>query len=112
VKLIDLDVSGGRPIDRFESVHSRHFGVAHIAGPGSVGVVVLGVDGIVGRHPAVGDQLFIVIDGEGWACGPDGHRIEVRAGQAVLWTAGEHHTSGTSTGMTALIVEAAALDVG
>lgn len=61
--------------------------------------------GVIGRHPAVVDQLFCIIEGEGWVSGADGTRVEVSAGQAAHWAAGEDHGSGSTSGMTALVVE-------
>ncbi len=56
--------------------------------------------------PAVADQLFVVVDGEGWVSGEDEVRVDIKAGQAALWRAGESHESSTSSGMTAVVVEA------
>lgn len=65
---------------------------------------------VLGRHPAAGHQLFLVVDGEGWASGAEGGRREVKLGYAVWWEPGEAHESGSASGMTALVVEAAELD--
>ena len=76
-------------------------------------VVVIEVEagGIVGRHPAGLPQLFAVIRGSGWVSGGDGKRDAIESGEAVLWERGEEHESGSDEGMTALVVEAEALDV-
>jgi len=65
----------------------------------------IGAGGVLGRHPASVDQIFVVIDGEGWVRGPDGERLSVTTGKAVYWEAGEEHESGSDTGMTAIVVE-------
>ncbi|MDN8592539.1 hypothetical protein B2I21_10175 [Chryseobacterium mucoviscidosis] len=59
----------------------------------------------VGLHPAVGEQLFLVLDGEGWVEGETGERVVVRSGEAAYWTNGENHQSGSETGLTALLIE-------
>ncbi len=83
------------------------------AGKGQVRLTHLAVEpgGVIGTHPATGAQLFLVIAGEGWAAGPDGERVPIAAGWGVRWEAGEIHTSGTQTGMTALAVEGGPLEL-
>jgi hypothetical protein len=80
-------------------------------GTGEVHVTCLTVDpgGVIGRHPAAGVQLFLVIAGEGWAAGADGRRVPVTAGWGVRWADGEDHASGTDTGFTALAIEGSSL---
>jgi hypothetical protein len=63
----------------------------------------------LGTHPITGDQLFLVIAGSGWVAGADGIRHPVQAGQGAHWAAGEVHTSGTHTSLTALAVEGSSL---
>jgi hypothetical protein len=53
--------------------------------------------------------LFLVIAGSGWIAGADGMRHPVEAGQGASWAAGEVHTSGTDTSLTALAVEGSSL---
>jgi quercetin dioxygenase-like cupin family protein len=62
--------------------------------------------GILGRHPTRLWQLFTVASGAGWVAGPDGPRQDIVAGQAVLWSPGEEHESGTDEGMTVVITQA------
>jgi hypothetical protein len=38
--------------------------------------------------------------------GPDGQRRDIVAGQAVLWSPGEEHGSGSDEGMTVVIAQA------
>ena len=73
-------------------------------------VIEIGPDGLVGRHPAVVAQLFVVVRGTGWVSGADGLRIQISVGEAVLWEPGEEHESGSDEGMTALVVEAEQID--
>jgi quercetin dioxygenase-like cupin family protein len=62
--------------------------------------------GVLGRHVArVGLwQTFYVLRGRGWVSGSDGVRHDIVANQAVLWSQGESHESGSDTGMTAIVV--------
>ncbi len=73
-------------------------------------VIEIEPGGVVGRHPAVVPQLFVVVSGSGWVSGSDGEREPVEAGGAVLWEQGEEHESGSEEGMTALVIEAGSLD--
>jgi quercetin dioxygenase-like cupin family protein len=112
VRILDLDPERARPIDRFESIAARHLGVARLAGRGGLGLIHLGPGGVLGRHPAAAPQLFYVIQGDGWVSGADGERIEIGPGQAALWDANEEHESGTTTGMTAVVLEIEKIEPG
>ena len=61
--------------------------------------------GRIGRHPATVPQLLAVVDGSGWVSGADGVPEEIRAGEAVVWEAGEEHETRTDTGLTAIVIE-------
>lgn len=106
MKILKLDLDGGRRIDRFESRGAHHVAVARVDGGGGVSVIRLTEGGVLGRHPAIVDQLFYVVEGDGWVAGDDGTRAPIRAGQAAYWAAGEEHESGSHGGMTALVIEA------
>jgi quercetin dioxygenase-like cupin family protein len=84
--------------------------VRRLAPEAHVVVIEIGPGGLVGRHPAVVAQLFVVVRGTGWVSGADGLRIQISAGEAVLWEPGEEHESGSDEGMTALVVEAEQID--
>jgi quercetin dioxygenase-like cupin family protein len=71
--------------------------------------------GAIGRHEAGYGQLFIVLAGHGWVSGREGDRLEVAAGDVVLFDRGEQHAKGSDTGMTAVMVQVrdlAATDAG
>lgn len=68
-------------------------------------------NGIVGRHPATGQQLFVVVEGGGWVSGRDEESLPIEPGFAALWESGEEHESRAGErGMTALVIEA--IDLG
>jgi quercetin dioxygenase-like cupin family protein len=71
-------------------------------------VIEIGPGGVVGRHPAVVPQLFVIVHGSGWVSGRDGEREPIAAGEAVVWDAGEQHESGSEEGMIALVLESEA----
>jgi hypothetical protein len=104
--------------DRAEKIVRRHgsegLRVTRIAqGNGQLHLTCLTVEpgGVIGTHPAADTQLFLVITGEGWTAGPDGERVPIATGWGVRWDAGEDHTSGTETGLVALAIEGASLNL-
>ena len=105
MELVDFSATNAAPIERFDSRSARVNQLARIGGTGAVGVIRLGAGGIVGRHPAVRTQLFVVVDGAGVVSGEDGVEVAIAPGQAALWRAGEMHESRSDTGMTAVVIE-------
>jgi quercetin dioxygenase-like cupin family protein len=106
MEILELEAAEGRLINRFDSRGARHVAVARLEGRGGISVIRLAADAVLGRHPAIVDQLFYVVQGDGWVAGHDGTQTPIRAGQAAYWTAGEEHESGTDGEMTALVIEA------
>jgi len=49
-------------------------------------------------------QLFLLVDGEGWVMNEAGEKKTVRQGQAVFWGESELPESGSESGMTAVII--------
>lgn len=72
-----------------------------------VDVAVLQPGSSLPRHPAGRDQVCYVVSGRGRVAGDDDVAVEIAAGWAVGWDAGEHHTSWADTEMTVLIVQRA-----
>lgn len=68
-------------------------------------VATYAAESLLGRHPAGLWQLMGVVTGTGWASGADDVRVDLAAGDAVLWEPGEEHASGSATGMVAVIVQ-------
>jgi quercetin dioxygenase-like cupin family protein len=90
-------------IDRFGSdflisrlVHSERL---------HVGCMRLGPGGLVGYHQASTQQVFAVVEGEGWVRGASSERVPIEAGHATFWERGEYHEAGTDRGMVAIVVE-------
>jgi quercetin dioxygenase-like cupin family protein len=76
----------------------------------NIAVMHIDAGGVVGYHQAVGEQLFMVVQGAGWVTGTDRVHVPVEPGRAAFWIDGEWHESGSDTGMAAVLIEAAALD--
>jgi quercetin dioxygenase-like cupin family protein len=99
-----------KPIDRFGSSNVVISRLAHVAGEATIHWIYLHPGGVLGSHPAVENQLFLVVQGSGWVSGAADETMPITAGQAAFWEAGERHTSRTDTGMTAIVVEGKGLD--
>ena len=108
MRLVEFGPDRGSDLTRHRSAGVRAVPLIRSASLGrhAVSVLHLGPGGLVGRHPAPLDQLIAVVAGAGWVAGEAGERFEVRAGQAVVFDAGEEHEVGSTDGMTAFVVEA------
>ena len=92
------------PITQFGS----RFRIGPLTGPDSqvrVQIMRLPPGGSVGRHEAVGQQLFAVVAGTGWVSGGDGRRTPIGPDQAALWEPGEEHDASSEEGLTAVCIE-------
>ena len=96
-------------MDRYESAEASISRVADTSGAAHIGCLHLGSGGVLGDHPAASNQLFCVVAGEGEVSGGDGTAVSIRSGQAAFWEAGERHETTTRTGLTAIIIEVAAV---
>lgn len=110
MRIFRFDSSAGRQITQFGSVNVVMSPIQQGSGPFQIGCMHLNPGGNVGVHPAVGPQLFLVVQGEGWVRGKGPEHRPIAAGQAAFWQAGESHESGTDTGMDVIVVEADSLD--
>jgi quercetin dioxygenase-like cupin family protein len=108
VKIVRFDPS--RPITQHGSMGATVAGIARMGGQAQVVCIRLEPGGVLGEHPAVGAQLFLVVAGSGWVrSGAD--RRDVAAGSGALWESEELHESGTDDGMTAVVVEAESIEL-
>ncbi len=82
----------------------RHLGRVR---DGRLSCLRLDAGGRIGRHPAVGRQLLLLIDGQATVSGEDGVATALQPGQAALWSPGEQHETVSGTGMLAFVVEGA-----
>ncbi len=71
----------------------------------AVHLVSVAPGGTLGRHPTRLWQLFAVTSGSGWVSASDGVRQPIHAGQAVQWSPGEEHESGSDDGMSVVITQ-------
>jgi quercetin dioxygenase-like cupin family protein len=111
MRIIGYGSVHGTDVTDFGSHGVRFTGLTRIA-DGGVAVLRVAARGEIGRHPASGDQLFVVVAGRGSVCGGDGVWHPIEAGQAALWAAGEEHTTRADEPLVAIVVEAPQVPAG
>jgi quercetin dioxygenase-like cupin family protein len=110
MKLLRFDSQVGRAIDRYDSTNLTITRIIQTADESSLICMYLAADGLVGYHQATENQLFLVVQGEGWVRGEADERIPIVAGEAAFWEAGEWHEAGSKQGLTAIVIESKGLD--
>lgn len=86
VKVMNFSWETLRRIEQFESVGSFSKLIAEGGDGVAVHCVRCNAGGRIGTHPTGREQLFLVVEGEGWVKGPDGEKVRIRAGEGVYWT--------------------------
>jgi quercetin dioxygenase-like cupin family protein len=104
VEIVELGTPGGQPVEAYGSVGVTAQALVRQDGV-AVTVLRVGAGGEVGRHPAVGDQLMVIVAGRGAVRAGDGPWQDVHAGHAVRWSGGEEHVTRAVEDITALVVE-------
>jgi quercetin dioxygenase-like cupin family protein len=116
MKIFSFDASLATPITAFGSQNVVIKRILLATAETRIDCMVLTPNGTVGYHQAVGDQLFLVVQGQGYArsgeAGEAGESaaIPITAGQAAFWKAGEWHETTSAAGLTAIVIEAEAID--
>ena len=110
MRILSLADLPHRPVDAY---HSKGFSVGAfgICADAHLVAVSLRPGGAIGRHPAEGRQLLVVLSGEAQVAGHDGSVHTIGVGQAAVWEPGEAHETRSATGLAAMIVEGD-LDIG
>ena len=97
--------TSGQELSAYGSSGVFFSGLARSEGEARLSCLRLRPGGALGRHPAPIPQLFVVVEGDGWVS-TDADEVRVKAGQTVLWEAGEDHESRAGPqGMTVLVLE-------
>jgi mannose-6-phosphate isomerase-like protein (cupin superfamily) len=110
VKLYRFDSEVSRPIDLYGSRSLRMSRLARLEAGTRVDVMYVGASGLVGAHVAQANQIFAIVKGKGWVRGGSGHQVQVDAGTAAFWEAGELHEAGSDNGMTVVVIEGSDVD--
>ncbi|EON23931.1 MULTISPECIES: cupin domain-containing protein [Nocardioides] len=110
MRILSLTDLPHRPVDGHGSKNFS-VGAFGICADAHLVAITLGPGGVIGRHPASGRQLLVVLSGEAQVAGHDGTVRTIGAGEAAVWEPGEPHETRSPAGMTAMIVEGD-LDIG
>ena len=110
MKIFRFDPESGKEIEQFGSVKAIISKILHLEDEAEISSVYIRPNGNIGYHQAVTQQLFLLVEGQGWVRSESDERVIVKGGQAVFWEKGEWHESGSETGMTAVIIEGASID--
>ncbi|HET7036517.1 MAG TPA: cupin domain-containing protein [Thermomicrobiaceae bacterium] len=110
MQLYRIDPEEARPVADYGSAFRLLRLLQARSGEVRVDLAYLGPGDQIGHHQGRLPQLFCVLAGEGWVRGDGAERLTLGAGQAVYWAPGEGHAAGSDAGMTALIIQAEALD--
>ena len=95
-----LGVLPEREIEHYGSYGFRHTRIAQ----GDVHVSLVALDGVIGGHDTVSEQLLVVVRGRAIASTRE-EQVELGVGEAVLWQEGEWHETRSLEPSTILIVE-------
>ncbi|MCM3251926.1 cupin domain-containing protein [Priestia aryabhattai] len=109
MKIYKFSKKHGEKVEKYQSHLATYVKMAQANEAATIGYMYIEGEGTVGYHEAPIAQLFIVVEGEGWVTGENRKRIPIRRGEAALWGKGEWHTSGSETGMTAIVIQSEAL---
>jgi mannose-6-phosphate isomerase-like protein (cupin superfamily) len=94
-----------------EHYGSRNATVTLLArGDAQVVRIELGAGSVLGMHPVAVPQLFVVVEGSGWAQTEAGEEEPLGPGAVVYWNTGESHETRSDRGLVALVVEAERLE--
>lgn len=110
MKIIEFSPNLAQPIKMFESVSAKSVHLGDGSGEVHVYCIYFESGSEIGTHRAGYGQLFLVMNGEGWAAGSNGERIKLKAGQGAFFERGELHAKGSDIGMTVIMVQASNLE--
>ncbi|MGA8845044.1 MAG: cupin domain-containing protein [Nocardioides sp.] len=104
MQIIRLDDVPRRGVEAYGS-SGFDLGALGITADAALVVVRVAPGGRIGRHPAAGRQLLVVLTGNAQVAGSDGLPVDLSPGQAAVWEPGEAHETRSVGGLTALVVE-------
>ncbi len=111
MRLVRFAAETARPIETHGSLGFSISPLSSSPGTSFQALARLEPGGRIGRHPAVGRQMLAVVAGAGIVSGGDGVEHAVGIGDAAVWEAGEEHETRTDDGLTAVVIEAAGLEI-
>lgn len=111
MKLYLFERGGGKTVTAFGSEGFTMAGIVREAEDTHIGCMYLEKGGIVGGHPAPVPQLLLVMAGEAVVRSDGGEPQTIGPGTAAYWESGEWHETRTETGLTAIVIESANMNV-
>lgn len=105
MKVFELEAASAHEITQYGSEQASATPLTLPEGDAHVVRIRLGAGGVLGRHAGQVDQLFVVVEGEGFVSGADAEPTPVAAGTAIYWPAREEHETRTEHGLTAIVIE-------
>ena len=110
MRVIEFKADRATAISQFASAGASSVALGHGSGELHAYVVHFGANSKIGDHPTGFCQLFLVVEGAGWAAGPDCTRVDIHAGQGVFFERGEVHSKGSDSGMIAVMIQGTEID--
>lgn len=110
MKLFRFDSLIAKDKHDYGSIGFKIVRIAHTIDELSIVCIHLGKSGLLARHPAVNNQLFLVVQGGGIVSGYDSIQVSIKEGQAAFWEAGESHETKSQNGLVAIVLEGVNLD--
>lgn len=110
MKLFRFDSEAGRSLTAFGSHNVILSRILRTTEGVQIGCMHVRPNGVLALYQAVGTQLFLGVQGEGWVRGKEPTRTPIHADQAVYWERGEWHETGTESGLMSIVVEGAELE--
>ncbi|MEV4351679.1 cupin domain-containing protein [Actinoplanes sp. NPDC049596] len=104
MKIQDLLQPGGRDVPAYGSAGLTAEALLRAEGV-AVTVLRVAAGGRIGRHPAMGDQMLLVVAGRGRVRSGDDPWQPVGPGQVVRWPDGEDHTTEADEDLVCFVVE-------
>jgi hypothetical protein len=104
MKIYRFDPEVGKEDEPFGSVKAIIARVLQLDNKAEVNAVYIHPGEHVTVQQAMTQQLFLIVNGEGWVKNVSGEKKTVRQGQAIFWGESELPESGTEAGMTAVII--------
>jgi quercetin dioxygenase-like cupin family protein len=110
MKVSKLEALDYRAITQYGSEAASIHHLVDDLGSSNLVIIRLEPSGSLGMHPAVTDQLFIVVQGSGTVSTGAGDVAQIEQGEMAFWQAGEEHqTNAGADGLTAIVIEGGAL---
>ena len=104
MKIYRFDPEVGKDDEPFGSVKAIIARVLQLDNKAEINAVYIHPGEHISVQQAMTQQLFLLVDGEGWMQNDSGEKKTVKQGQAIFWGESELPESGTESGMTAVII--------